>query len=324
MRLMTGLGLLALLLAAPATALGSGAETAIDPTEGWWRLWSVPVPQLVLTLGPAILYAVRARRLGRRLPIWRRVCFAMGVAVVLLAVSSPLDPIGEDGLFAVHMLQHALLMSLAPLLIVLGLTGPVLRPLLRVPWMRSLGALGHPVPALLLWIVALVGWHVPPVYELAIESAAVHALQHMSIFAVGALVWAAVHEPLPAPPWFGTGPKLGFLAIVWFAGLAFGNVLWFIGTPLYERYQESAPAWGVSALEDQVNAGSVFMIEHALTVLLVLAVLAFRLAREGTLRRRLLEAGFDPRAVRQAVRYGRAEALARSRGVSTEIRPGID
>jgi putative membrane protein len=305
----------------PLLALDPAAEELRRDPWGAWSLAPLQVAPLAIA---GVLYAVRARRLGRRLPAWRRVAFFAGLAVFALALVSPVDPVGEEGLFAVHMIQHALLGGLAPLLVVLGLTGGMLAPVLRLPGVARLRALAHPAIALPLWAVTLVAWHLPPAFEAAISHDGVHALLHGTTFAAGALLWAPVVEPLPAPGWFGTGAKMLYTAGVWVIGLVFVNVLWFSGTVFYDRYAETAPAWGVSALEDQGNAGSVFMAEHVVIVLGVLGVLAFRLAREGGLQRRLIEAGVDPAAARRAVRYGRADELARRHGVATALRPGID
>jgi putative membrane protein len=189
---------------------------------------------------------------------------------------------------------------------------------------RALQVLAHPAVALPLWAATLVVWHIPAAYELGIGNDAAHALQHATFFATTALLWAPVIEPLPAPVWFGTGAKIAYVAGLWFIGLAFVNVFWFSGTLFYDRYAETAPDWDVSPLQDQANAGSVFMAEHMLVVLGALAILAVRLSREGAVRQRLIEAGLDRESVRRAVRYGRADALAERAGVSTRVRAGID
>jgi cytochrome c oxidase assembly factor CtaG len=193
-----------------------------------------------------------------------------------------------------------------------------------VRWIRELRVLAHPAVALPLWVVVFVFWHFPAIYDFGVENDIAHGFEHATFFATTALVWGAVVEPLPAPRWFGTGAKIGFLVIFWFIGLLAVNVFWFSGTVFYSRYEQTAPAWGVSALQDQANAGTVFMAEHMLLTLSALVVLAIRAAQEGSLRQRLLEAGIDERKVAQAVRYGRAEELAKSAGVRVKSRAGID
>ena len=103
------------------------------------------------------------------------------------------------------MAQHVLLGELAPLAIVAGLTGPLLRPLLAYRWIHRLRVLAHPLIAWPLWAVNLYLWHLPFFYEAALGNDVVHALEHVMFFTAGALFWAPVLEPLPAPRWFGTG-----------------------------------------------------------------------------------------------------------------------
>ena len=313
------------LLLFPASALGHGG--ASDPQEladHWIDSWTFSPLQLAPFLIVGVLYGLRAAQLGSRLSRWRILSFYSGLALGIFAIVSPIDEIAEEGLFAVHMFQHALLGGFAPLLAVAGLTGPVLQPLLKVRLIQNLRVIAHPVVALPLWVAVFIFWHVPPIYEFGVENDIAHGFEHASFFATTALVWGALLEPLPAPHWFGTGPKIIYSVIFWFAGLLAVNIFWFSGTVFYERYEETAPAWGISALQDQANAGTVFMAEHMVLTITTLVVLTIRAAKEGSLRQRLLEAGVDERAVTQAVRYGRAEELAERSGVPVASRGGID
>jgi cytochrome c oxidase assembly factor CtaG len=122
-----------------------------------------------------------------------------------------------------------------------------------------------------------------------------------------------VVETLPAPEWFGSGIKLGYIACVRLFETVLGNVFLWSGAVFYPFYRHDLPRWGVSAQHDQVLAGTVMMIEGSIVTLAALAWLFLRLAHEGELRQELLERGLDPRAVQRAVRYGRAEELSESR-----------
>ena len=100
-----------------------------------------------------------------------------------------------------------------------------------------------------------------------------------------------------------------------------GNVFFWSGSVFYVVYTHQNRLWGLSALEDQGIAGAVMMIEGSIVTLVALAWLFLRMASEGELRQQLLERGLDPRAVRRAVRYGRASSLGeleRVEGVRVE------
>jgi putative membrane protein len=255
--------------------------------------------QLLPIAALGVVYWTRARTLARRgtpVPIWRQGFFAL--SLVLLAAADQMPR--EEDYFFVHMLQHVVLGDLAALAFVLGLTGPLLRPLLAMGGIGRLRVLAHPLVALPLWAVNLYAWHVPRLYEAAIDHDAVHALEHVAFFSTGVLMWAAVVEVLPGPEWFGTAAKFGYVVAVRLIETVLGNVFIWSGTPIYHHYDDPA---------DQGWAGTIMMIEGSLVTISALAWLFLKLAAEGELRQRLLEQGLDPRAVRRAVRYGRGEEL---------------
>jgi cytochrome c oxidase assembly factor CtaG len=275
--------------------------------------WTFDPLQIVPTLLAAAFYTRRVLSLrdrGTPVPGWRIALFAIGILTLLVASVSPVHALGER-MFSFHMLQHVLIGDLAPLALLGGLTGPILRPALR--WLYPLRFLANPFVALPIWAVNLYVWHLPFLYDAALRSDAVHALEHFCFFTGGLIMWLPVVETLPAPEWFGTGAKLGYIAVVRIVETILGNVFFWSGTVFYTVYAHQNRLWGISALEDQGLAGGVMMIEGSIVTLVALAWLFLRLASEGELRQQLLERGLDPRTVRRAVRYGRAEELSRSR-----------
>ena len=275
--------------------------------------WSLDPLQLAPVLIAAFAYGSRVRTLRRRgtpVPRWRILVFALGVTLLVLAFASPVAVIGEDELFSVHMLQHVTIGDLAPLCLLAGLTGPILRPVLALRPVERLRVLANPAVALPIWAANLYLWHLPFLYEAAVRHSSVHALEHVCFFTAGVIMWLPVLETLPAPEWFGTGAKLAYIAVVRVVETVLGNVFLWTGAVVYPVYSAGDELWGISPLRDQGLAGAVMMIEGSLVTIAALAWLFLRLAKEGELRQELLERGLDPRAVRRAVRYGRAEELA--------------
>lgn len=274
--------------------------------------WNFEPLQVVPTLVIALLYARRVRTLrdaGTPVSRWRVWSFGTGLFLVLLALVSPIDAFGEHEFLFMHMIQHILLGDLAPLAFVAGLSGPILRPVLSLPGVMRLKFLTHPLVALPLWAVDLYVWHIPFLYQGALHHSAVHALEHFCFFGFGAVMWAAVLETLPGPQWFGTGAKLGYVAGVRVLETILGNVFIWAGTIFYPYYEHPTDRWGISALGDQQIAGAVMMVEGSIVTLAALAWLFLRMAQESELRQQLLERGMDERAVKRAVRYGRAGVL---------------
>ncbi len=135
------------------------------------------------------------------MPAWRIGLFALGLALLVVAVASPIAEIGETELFSFHMGQHLLLGDLAPLCLLAGVTGPILRPLLALPGVMRLRVLANPLVAFPIWTANLVLWHVPAMYEGALDSSLLHALEHVSFFTAGT-------RPLAAGPRAAPGSRV--------------------------------------------------------------------------------------------------------------------
>jgi cytochrome c oxidase assembly factor CtaG len=274
--------------------------------------WTVNPIQVAPILLIGFLYWRRTRTLaGRGAPVaaWRQWSYWTGLALLLLSLVSPIDRLGEEDLFLFHMLQHVMLGDLAPLAILAGLTGPVLRPVLGIRVVDRLRVLAHPLVALPLWALSLYAWHIPFMYEAALGNDLVHALEHACFFTFGLLMWAPVLEVLPAPEWFGTGAKLAYIAGVRTLETILGNVFLWTSEPFYSTYVHGDAVWGISPARDQNLAGVVMMAEGGIVTIVAICWLFLRMAAEGELRQELLESGLDPRAVKRAVRYGRAKEL---------------
>jgi putative membrane protein len=257
-----------------------------------------PLELSILALAGA-LYWRRARTLARRalpVPHLRVAAFAAGLLAVFVALESPIDTIGEKRLFSVHMLQHLLLGDVGALLLVLGLDGRLLRPLLRVRLVHRLRVLANPLVALPLWASNFIVWHLPVLFDAALRHDAIHALQHALFIAFGMLMWAALVEPLPGPTWFTAPRKIPYVLVMWLVMLVLSQVFIWSSHPFYIRYD----------LADQRAGGGVMLVESAFTMLPALVWVLLQVLRESEARQRLVDAGVAPAAAARAARYGRA------------------
>ena len=275
-----------------------------------------PLEVVPLTAG-AILYWHRAMVLSwdeRSVPLWRQLCFGCGLALIAIALFSPIGHISEELVIA-HMAEHLLIADLASLLLVFGLTKSLLQPILAIRLFDRLQVLANPLVALPLWMLNFYLWHVPAFYEAAYGAAPMHAVEHASFLFFGCLMWMPVFGPLPKPDWFNAGWKVGYVIAVRFAGAILGNVLMWSGSVLYPIYAPGERYWGISAIADQSTAGVIMMIEGTFLALGVLAWTFFEVAREGSEKQRLLELaeerGFalDERRAQRAVAAGHGARL---------------
>ena len=279
-----------------------------------------------LQLAPAalagVLYALRARTLALRerpVPTARQISWYAGLVVIVATLASPLAHVSDE-LFLAHMAEHLLIADIGALLLVLGLTGPVLQPILRIRAFDRLRILTHPLVAFPLWAVDFYAWHAPFLYQAAVRHSAIHALEHAMFITCGALMWMPLFGPLPKPAWFGNFAKLLYIIAVRLTGAILANVLVWSGGDLYPLYAKGERYWGVSAQADQSVAGAIMMIEGSILTICLFGWLFMRAASEGEQRQELL----DLAAARGVELTDRRAARAVSAGRGDELRRRIE
>ena len=260
----------------------------------------------------AAIFAVRARRLaaqGRPLERWRIALLAGGVAIVVLAQVPPIGTESEQRL-SIHMVQHLMLGDLAALMIAVSMTGPLMQPLLKTPVVCHLRWLSHPFVAVPLWVGVYYGWHIPFLYQAAVSSDLVHAIQHATMFGAGLALWMGLLGPLPKPAWFGNAAGLIYVGVVRLAGAAIANLFIWSGTPFYPRYEEIARSRGLDPAADQSIAGAIWMLEGTVVTVGVLAWVFARWLNQGQAAQELVEYAerlnvpLEPDRARRAVAAG--------------------
>jgi cytochrome c oxidase assembly factor CtaG len=276
------------------------------------------LPPVLISLAYLLLFARRAQTLareGRPVATWRVVSFVSGVLMLAIVQLPPFDTLGDQVLIA-HMLQHIIIGDIASLLVVFGLTGPVLQPLLHIRATRPLRTLASPVIALLLWTVDLYVWHLPLLYQLAIRHDLIHALEHACFFWFGALLWLGLIGPLPKPRWFASWGSLVYVVAVRLIGGILGNVLIWTQTVVYPVYNSSDATRGLNPLSDQNLAGAAMMIEQMFLTILLLGWLFYRFALRDEQRQALMDL-----ATRQGIELSDERAArAAAAGASDRLR----
>jgi cytochrome c oxidase assembly factor CtaG len=272
------------------------------------------LPPVFACLVYLALYRRRLGTLARRgtgVARWRTWCFGCGVLLTTLVQLPPLDGLADDVL-AAHMVQHIVIGDLCSLLVVLGLTGPVLAPVLRVRALRPLRALGHPLVALTLWAIDLYAWHMPFMYQLAIRHDLVHALEHACMLWFGTMLWVALLGPLPKPAWFGGWARILYVLGVRLAGAVLATALIWGQSVFYPIYRASDAGRGISALTDQSIAGGIMFVEQVILTTIVLGWLFVRYLREDGERQQLVDLARERRVALSDERAARAVAAGRS------------
>ncbi len=260
--------------------------------------WSLS-PALLPLLAYAAIYlwrfrAARRESGGRGAGARQALAFGAGLVLMALAVASPLDELGEEHLFSAHMVQHLLLGDIAPLLVLLALSRVIMRPatrrLNRVE--RALGPLAHPVTALVAGLGIVYAWHIPAMYQAALASPLVHALEHATFFAAGVAIWWPLVQPVPMRRRLGGLEVLAYVGAAKAGLAALGLFLTWSSTLAYPYYASVPRVWGLSPVEDQNVGGAIMMVEQSTVLVVAFAVLFTRMlaqSEEEERRRERLE-----------------------------------
>ena len=277
----------------------------------------IDVAAPLLLVAVAVAYARRASTLARRgqpVNLWRQVSFAAGIVVLLLADVPPISTVAEE-LVVAHMAQHLLIADLAGLLVALGLTGPILQPLLATRALGWLRVMGNPLVALPFWALNLYLWHLSTLYQGVLTSPLLHFAQHVCFFSFGLAMWLPLVGPLPKPAWFGDGAKLLYVIVVRLLEAVLANVLIWSGTVLYPDYAPTEADWNISPLTDQGAAGNLMMIWTGVVTLGLFTWLFIGAANRSAEKQDLIELAeargveLDPARAGRAVAAGQGERL---------------
>jgi cytochrome c oxidase assembly factor CtaG len=239
------------------------------------------VPGAIVLVGAlTLLYVRRWRAVDGS--VGRLVSFLGGMALVLIALCSPIDRLAEQ-LFFMHMTQHLLLLDLAPILVLLGLTKVLLRPVTRrlVRVERAVGPLAHPVFAIALYVATMAAWHIPAMYDAALEHPVLHVLEHVTFGIAGGLYWWHLLSPIRARRRLGgMGPVVYMLATKVLVGLL-GILLTFAPDAIYDFYERSPEYWGLSHGTDQAVGGLIMALEQSIVMGIALVFLFVRALAES-------------------------------------------
>jgi cytochrome c oxidase assembly factor CtaG len=213
-----------------------------------------------------------SRPVGRAQVVW----FLLGAFVILFALVSPLDTLGDEYLFSAHMVQHLLLMLVAPPMLLMGTPGWMLRPFLRYPAVaRTARVLTVPVMAFGLFSANFLVWHFPVFYEATLHSETVHIVEHLLFMATGVLNWWPILSPLPELPRLPYPGQILYLVLETVPTAALSALLVFSSAVLYPTYAAAPRLFGLSALSDQQIGGLIMWVPGGLIYLGALTAVFF-------------------------------------------------
>ena len=225
------------------------------------------------------LYVWRARAQRSPLPLGRALAFATGLVVIAGALNGPLHDLADRYLFSAHMAQHLLLILVVPPLLLAGLAPGMLAPLLRhEAFAHALAAVSRPPVAFLLYNVALVAWHLPVAYGVALEHHPLHIVQHLTFMATAVLAWWPVLSPEPQLRRAPYPAQVLYLFLLGLPMTAVAAMITMADHALYAFYAEAPRIVALSAVEDQRLGGLLMWVPASLAPLAAFTTVFFRWA----------------------------------------------
>jgi cytochrome c oxidase assembly factor CtaG len=297
--------------------------------------WSVP-PAASFALALTAVVYLRGWFLLRRaglpfLPLWRAISFLAGLLSLWVALASPLDTFSGFVLTA-HMVQHMILMMVAPPLILLGAPLiPLVRglpifaarefagPFLNWRLAQQVGnTLTNPIVAMLLMGAAMFAWHTPRLYELALASSSWHELEHACFFLASLLFWWPVIQPWPSRAQWPRWAMVPYLLIGDLQNTALSAILVFSDSLLYPSYANQPRLFGFSALHDQAASGAIMWVLGSLAymvpaILIAVECLQYRHSRDEKVPIRKLKSSWLDAAFAVPQRFSFANRFWRTR-----------
>jgi putative membrane protein len=287
----------------------------IDAAFAAWRFPWWTFAFLLMTMALYLLgFAKMRRQMPARFAVRRLVFFISGIAALGIALVSPLAAL-DDKLLITHMLQHLLLLLIAPPLLLLGapqiplvraIPPSIVRPTIGViaksrSCRRAIELLTHPVGTFFLFSVAMLGWHLPGPFQLALRSEHWHTTEHGCFILAGMLFWYPVVRPWPATERWSRWAFVPYLLMADAENSVLGALMVFSGRLFYPFYGGTPRIDGIPAMTDQIVAGAIMWVPGSLLFLVPAIAIVINALEPQTLA--------PPRATRYASRVSLPTAI---------------
>jgi putative membrane protein len=207
----------------------------------------------------------------------QRWCYHGALAVMFLSLNGWLHDLSDAYLFSAHMVQHLLLAFMVAPLMIMGVTGEMLRPTLRVTAVRRTAEwLTKPVHAFAIFNVIIATWHLPPMYNYALAHHPAHIIQHLMVLAGSVIMWWPILSPLPELPRLSYPGQMLYLFLMSIPMAIVSVYISYADGILYPMYASAPRVWGISPMSDQMIGGLIMWIPGGLFFYTIISVVFFR------------------------------------------------
>lgn len=244
--------------------------------------FTVHVSTVIGLVGLGALYLWRARHApadvaGRSPTTGQRAMFFTALAIIFLSLNGWLHDLSDSFLFSAHMVQHLVLTLVAPPLLVMGTPGWMLRPALRWPGVSPVARFVTKAPvAFVIFNLIIIVWHLPPMYEFALEHHPIHIVQHLCFMVAATLMWWPVLSPMPELPRLSYPLQMLYLFLMTIPMSIVAVCIAYSDHALYPFYAAAPRIWGITPMQDQTIGALIMWIPGGLFFFTVISVIFFR------------------------------------------------
>lgn len=253
-------------------------------TQFNWLSWSIH-PSTVIGLAVlAAIYLWRAKQSGAEQPlsVARKISFFSSLLVIFGSLNGPIHDLSDTYLFSAHMVQHLLLTMLMPPLMIYGVPGWMLRPLLRN---RIVGAIARritrPVTCFVIFNLVIAVWHLPVFYNAAMDNHSIHILEHLMFMAAAVLMWWPVTSQLPELPRLSYPGQMLYCFLMILPMSIIAIYISMADQVLYPAYASAPRISSLSPLDDQLLGGLIMWVPGGVIFMIIMTVVFFKWAARG-------------------------------------------
>ena len=210
--------------------------------------------------------------------------FTAGVLVIFLSLLSPIHILSDKYLFSAHILQHVLLTLVAPPLLILGIPGWLISPLiLNKKWtLLFFRSVFHPVSAVVFFNLVFSIWHLPVLYELSVSYHPIHVVEHLLFMIAAFIMWWPICSKVPEIPRLNYPLQMVYMFVMSLAQIVVFGIITFASEPIYDHYAHAPRIWDISPLADQQLGGIIMKVGSGFLFLTLIIIAFFRWFDEGS------------------------------------------
>jgi len=264
------------------------------------RDWTIH-PSTVIGLaaiGGVYLWRARQRHDAERLGGGRRIIFFSALFIVFVSLNGPIHDLSDSYLFSAHMVQHLMLTLAMPPLLLGGIPGWMLRPLLRN---RAVGAVAckitRPVTCFVVFNIVIAFWHLPMFYNAALADHNIHIVEHLMFMGAAVMMWWPLMSQLPELPRLAYPGQMLYCFLMSIAMSITAVYITMAEKVLYPAYSTAPRIWGLSPMDDQMLGGLIMWVPGGLIFTLIMSVIFFRWASSGEDHTAGAQVDWKPRTV---------------------------